>query len=94
MRIASSARNIAGPTPSAVAIFTEITIVWRRPYIDSNVVKGSMTKPSQDCPRTVPFFAMTPFTSSWIPRTRIVLPTAASTFPNSFSATSYPSTAT
>ena len=88
MRMASSARTIAGATPSAVDIFTEITIVWRRPYMDSNVDSGSMTNPSHDCPRTVPFFAMTPFTASWIPRTRIVLPIAASTFPNSFSATS------
>ncbi len=64
MRIASSARNIAGPTPSAVAIFTEITIVWRRPYIDSKVLSGSITKPSHDWPSTVPFFAMTPLTTS------------------------------
>src|ERR1051326_4294407 len=71
MRIASSARSIAGATPSAVGILTEITIVCRRPYIDSNVLSGSMTKPSHDCPSTVPLRAIKPFTSSWMPRTRV-----------------------
>ncbi len=88
MRIASSARNIAGATPAAVAILTEITIVCRRPYIDSKVVSGSITNPSHDWPRTVPLRAITPFTISCIPCTRIICPTAAATSPNSFSATS------
>ncbi len=94
MRIASSARSMPSATPAAAAILTEITLVWRRPYRASKVESGSMTNPSQDCPSTVPFFAMTPLMVSCAPRTRMVLPTASSGAPNSFSATSKPSTAT
>ena len=71
IRIASSVRSIAAATVSAVGILTEMTFVWRRPYIISNVVSGSMTKPSHDCPSTVPFLAITPFTTSCTPCTRI-----------------------
>src|SRR5438046_915948 len=94
MRIASSARSIPSATLTAAPILTEITVVWRRPYNASKVVSGSMTNPSHDCPRTVPFLAMTPLTVSCTPRTRIALPMASSAAPNSFSATSKPSTAT
>src|SRR5438034_915943 len=73
---------------------TVISVVWRRPYRASKVESGSMTNPSQDCPSTVPFFAMTPLMVSCAPRTRIALPMARSGAPNSLSATSNPSTAT
>ena len=60
-RIASSARCIAGGDDRrASAIFTEIVVVCRRPYIDSNVVIGSITKPSNDWPSTFPFAAIVP----------------------------------
>src|SRR5881394_2509371 len=94
MRIASSARSMPSATRAAAGILTEITVVWRRPYSASNVVSGSMTNPSQDCPSTVPFLATTPVIVSCAPRTRIALPTARSGAPISFSATSKPSTAT
>src|SRR5206468_716520 len=85
IRIASSARSMPSATAAAAGILTEITVVCRRPYRVSNVVSGSMTKPSQDCPSTVPFFAITPFTLNWVPRTRITSPIARSTFPKSLS---------
>ena len=72
--MASSVRAIASSIASALAILTETTVVLRRPYIDSNVVNGISTKPSNDCPSTRPFFAMTPFTVSSYPATRTVLP--------------------
>ena len=93
MRIASSARAMPSATASAVGILIEITAVCRRPYIASNVVNGSITKPSQDCPRTVPFLAITPLTTSCWPRTRIFCPTASAGLPKSLSATSQPSSA-
>jgi len=59
-RIASCARAIASLTIAASGSFTEMVVVWRRPYIDSKVVKGSITKPSNDWPRIFPFRATTP----------------------------------
>jgi len=94
MRIASSARSIPSLTLTAVVILTEITMVWRRPYTISNVVRGSITNPSHDCPSTVPFLAITPLTVNCVPRTRIVWPTACAGLPNSLSATSKPRTPT
>ncbi len=75
-RIASSARSMAPSISAASCIFTDTTVVLRRPYIDSNVLIGMSRNPSNDCPSTRPFWAMTPFTSSSRPATRTFRPTA------------------
>src|SRR5256884_675422 len=94
IRMASSAPSMASATWSAAGLLTEITVVGARPSRASNVVRGSITNPSHDCPSTVPFFAMTPLIVNVQPRTRTRWPTARATSSNSFSATSNPRIAT
>ena len=79
--------------PSAVAIFTEICVVWRRPYTDSNVVIGISANPSNDWPSTRPLAAMTPTTVNCWPRMRTCCPTG-DTPANKLVATSAPTATT
>jgi hypothetical protein len=53
--MASSARAIAGATSTASVIFTEIVVVFLRPYSISKRGSGISTNASNDWPRTRPF---------------------------------------